>query len=79
MSTSRIELNPEFARKLVRFESRLASLGIKVILTWGYRSTEEQNKLYAKGRTAPGSMVTNACGGYSWHNFGLGAPVSTIR
>lgn len=78
MSASRIGLDPEFAKKLVRLESRLASLGIKVILTWGFRSVEEQNRLYAKGRTTPGSIVTNARGGYSWHNFGLGADYAFV-
>jgi peptidoglycan L-alanyl-D-glutamate endopeptidase CwlK len=47
----------------------------KMIITQAYRSTEEQNKLYAKGRTvAPIGkkyIVTNAKGGTSMHNFGL--------
>jgi peptidoglycan L-alanyl-D-glutamate endopeptidase CwlK len=37
----------------------------------GTRSYEEQNKLYAKGRSAPGPKVTNVRGGYSRHNFGI--------
>lgn len=37
----------------------------------GTRTYEEQNKLYAKGRTTPGPKVTNARGGYSNHNFGI--------
>ena len=35
------------------------------------RTTEEQNALYAQGRTTPGKIVTNAKGGTSYHNFGL--------
>jgi peptidoglycan LD-endopeptidase CwlK len=37
----------------------------------GYRSIAEQNELYAQGRKKPGKIVTNARGGYSYHNFGL--------
>lgn len=45
--------------------------GIKTRVTDGYRTVEEQDALYAKGRTAEGQKVTNARGGYSNHNFGL--------
>ncbi|WP_084177458.1 LysM peptidoglycan-binding domain-containing protein [Geobacillus vulcani] len=45
--------------------------GINVIITQGLRTIEEQNELYAQGRTKPGKIVTNAKGGYSYHNFGL--------
>lgn len=41
----------------------------------GFRSVADQNVLYAQGRTAPGDIVTNAPGGWSWHNFGLAADV----
>jgi len=44
-------------------------------VTDGFRSVEEQDKLYAKGRTAPGSIVTKAKGGQSNHNFGLAVDV----
>lgn len=44
---------------------------INVIITQGLRTIEEQNELYAQGRTKPGKIVTNAKGGYSYHNFGL--------
>ena len=44
---------------------------IYVAVVQGYRSIEEQNALYAQGRTRSGSIVTNARGGYSFHNYGL--------
>jgi len=69
MSASKDGLEPHFATKLVHFEAELLKAGIKVIMTQGYRSIAEQNALYAKGRTAPGNIVTNAPGGASWHNF----------
>jgi hypothetical protein len=37
---------------------------------YGYRSFKEQDGLYAIGRTAPGTRVTNAKGGLSAHNWG---------
>ena len=78
MAVSRNGLRPELTAKLDMFEKKLAQAGIKVIMTCGYRSSTEQNGLYAKGRTAPGSIVTNAKGGYSWHNFGLAADYAFV-
>jgi peptidoglycan L-alanyl-D-glutamate endopeptidase CwlK len=43
--------------------------GVKVFLTATYRSKEEQDVLYAQGRTTKGQKVTNAKGGQSAHNF----------
>ena len=37
-------------------------------LTCTYRSNQEQDELYAQGRTAPGNIVTNAKAGQSKHN-----------
>lgn len=58
----------ESALEVIR---RAYEKGIYVQLSAGFRSYAEQNGLYAKGRTKPGSVVTNARGGYSNHNFGL--------
>ena len=35
------------------------------------RTFAEQDALFAQGRTKPGSIVTNARGGSSYHNYGL--------
>jgi peptidoglycan L-alanyl-D-glutamate endopeptidase CwlK len=45
--------------------------GLQYIAICGLRSWEEQERLYAKGRTAPGARVTNARPGSSMHNYGL--------
>src|SRR5438876_4920 len=37
----------------------------------GLRTIDEQNALYAQGRTKQGNIVTNAKGGSSYHNYGL--------
>lgn len=78
MSASRVGLDPEFVKKLNLFEKKLALNNIKVILTAGFRSIDEQNALYAKGRTQPGKKVTNARGGQSWHNYGLAADYAFV-
>ncbi|WP_271000071.1 N-acetylmuramoyl-L-alanine amidase family protein [Listeria seeligeri] len=50
---------------------KMAKQGIYLCVAQGYRSKTEQNALYAQGRTKPGSIVTNAKGGQSNHNFGV--------
>lgn len=54
------------------------SMGIYVIITQGLRTIAEQNALYAQGRTKPGKVVTNAKGGYSFHNFGLAVDFAIV-
>lgn len=44
---------------------------IAVRIVQGLRTIEQQNALYAQGRTKPGKIVTNARGGSSYHNYGL--------
>jgi peptidoglycan L-alanyl-D-glutamate endopeptidase CwlK len=48
-----------------------AQAGVALLITQGLRTWEEQDALFAQGRTTPGNIVTNAHGGESWHNFGL--------
>jgi peptidoglycan LD-endopeptidase CwlK len=62
-----------FAEQLRDFESRLASANLPFYLFMGLRSFEDQDELYAQGRTKPGNIVTNARGGDSLHNYGLAA------
>jgi peptidoglycan L-alanyl-D-glutamate endopeptidase CwlK len=52
-----------------RIAKRLGASDYKMIS--GARTFAQQDKLYAKGRTAGGPRVTNARGGYSVHNFGI--------
>lgn len=53
---------------LVRMAARR---GIEVVITHGYRSVEDQDALFAQGRSSSGRIVTNARGGESYHNYGL--------
>lgn len=58
----------EYARMLL---DRCSEKKIYIRFTDTLRTYDEQNKLYEQGRTTPGKIVTNARGGYSWHNYGL--------
>lgn len=43
----------------------------KLWIDQALRTFDESDALYAQGRTAPGSIVTNAKAGQSYHNYGL--------
>jgi peptidoglycan L-alanyl-D-glutamate endopeptidase CwlK len=45
--------------------------GIDVLITSTYRDAQSQDALYAQGRTKAGSKVTNARGGWSFHNYAI--------
>jgi peptidoglycan L-alanyl-D-glutamate endopeptidase CwlK len=62
-----IDLDQDVQEMWLEHEARCAVLGIVIVLTQTYRTPEEQAALYAKGRTAPGRIVTHAPPGYSWH------------
>ncbi|WP_319805532.1 M15 family metallopeptidase [Cytobacillus firmus] len=66
-----IALHPIVAEKKEELIAQAADKGINVVITQDFRSIEEQNALYEKGRSAEGNIVTNAKGGESYHNFGL--------
>jgi len=64
-------LHPTLVKKAERLIELCDSAGLRIKITQGYRSIEEQDRLYAQGRTAPGKIVTWARGGESYHNYGL--------
>jgi hypothetical protein len=71
-NASRIkELHPTLHPYATQLIQELEGLGYSPLITQGRRTVEEQNALYAQGRTKPGQKVTNARGGESWHNYGL--------
>lgn len=72
ISIDRIKkLHPEAISLFQRFiEEAEDTLNITLRITQGLRTFEEQNALYAQGRTKPGSKVTNAKAGQSFHNYG---------
>ena len=43
------------------------------------RTFAEQDAIYAQGRSKPGKIVSNARGGYSYHNYGLAIDIVLIK
>jgi peptidoglycan LD-endopeptidase CwlK len=58
MSRSIMDLILPMQDKFEAFSAKMDELDIDFIVTCTYRSQEEQNALYAQGRTTPGKVVT---------------------
>lgn len=69
----RSKLHPWLDYKLTLLLKQCNKKGIYLIITEGFRTKEYQDSLYAKGRTAPGKVVTNAKGSTysSQHMWGI--------
>ncbi len=69
----RKKLHPWLDHKLGLLLKECAREGIYLIITEGFRTVAQQNALYAKGRTKPGKVVTNAKGSSysSQHMWGV--------
>ncbi len=65
------ELHPTVVEAKDTLIKRAAKKGIEIVITAGYRTEEEQDDLYEKGRSTEGKVVTNVAGGGSYHNYGL--------
>ena len=66
------QLDPRVQQPATNFINQTErNLGVQLRVTTGYRSIEEQNRLYQQGRTTFGQIVTWAKGGESYHNYGL--------
>lgn len=64
-------VHPVVMDKALKLVENSYKRGVCIAITQGYRSKEEQDELYAQGRTKSGKIVTNAKGGESYHNYGL--------
>lgn len=66
-------IHPRLDYKLTKLLKKCEENGIWLIITEGFRTKEYQDSLYAKGRTAPGNIVTNARGSSysSQHMWGI--------
>ena len=75
------QIYPRLLKKIELLQASCLERGIDYWAISGFRSWEEQEKLYALGRTVAnvdatdanplGGKVTNARGGQSYHNFGI--------
>ncbi len=68
-------LHPTLRKELhdayMHVNNKLLGKGVRLRFAYTLRTNEEQDALYAQGRTKPGKIVTNAKGGQSIHNYGL--------
>lgn len=66
-------LHPELQMKIRELMSLCEENNLKIDISECLRTAEEQNELYAKGRTKPGRIVTNANGSeyLSMHQWGI--------
>lgn len=67
------KLNPNLQPIVKEFERRCNQKGLNLKITETLRTNEEQDHLYAMGRSIPGKIVTNAKGSTrsSYHQWGL--------
>ena len=63
-------LQADFKEKVIRWYEECKEEGLKILVYCGYRSNEDQEKLYKQGRSVKGKKVTNAKAGQSFHNYG---------
>jgi len=68
-SRSLEDLDPKVQPHAHAFIDGCKARGVDLLVTCTYRSGEEQNALYAIGRTQPGHKVTNAKAGQSFHQY----------
>lgn len=71
-------LKPKVKALALELQKRAKAIGVDIIFTYTLRSVAEQNKLYARGRTLPGKIVTNARGGESFHNYGVAFDICPV-
>ena len=71
------KLHPRLQAKFKLLQKKCAQEGITIRATECLRTAKEQDALYAKGRTAPGSKVTNARGrdAKSMHQWGVAVDI----
>lgn len=79
-------LHPKVADAVSQLLNEAKARGLSVGLFCGLRTVDQQNALFAKGRTVEnpdgksdekpmGNIVTRARWGQSWHNYGLAVDV----
>lgn len=64
-------LRDELLEQYMYVNNKILGKGVRLRFAYTLRTIEEQNALYAQGRTKSGNIVTNAKGGQSYHNYGL--------
>lgn len=62
-------LHPTLKPICLAFLKKCEEQGLDVFITFTYRTPEQQNEIYAQGRTKPGKIVTSLKGNQSKHCF----------
>lgn len=62
------DLRKDLQELAIKHVEECAKQGVDLLIYCTYRSGQEQDMLYAQGRTTPGKIVTNARAGQSKHN-----------
>ncbi len=67
------KLHPRLQKLAAQLQQECGKQGLSIKYSECLRTTEEQDALYAQGRTAPGSIITNAKGSTysSQHQWGI--------
>lgn len=76
------KLHPKLRREVTQIYTEITkALSGSAICRFAYtlRTNQEQDALYAQGRTKPGKIVTNAKGGQSYHNYGLALDIVLLK
>lgn len=71
-------IHPKLDEIRKAIEKDLDAAGLKYKWTQGFRTADYQNSLYAQGRTCPGSIVTKAAAGKSYHEYGLALDYTAV-
>lgn len=72
------KLRQELKELIEHINTNILTGASKVRIAYTLRTWEEQDELYAQGRTKPGKKVTNAKGGDSVHNYSLATDIVLI-
>ena len=73
MGRGKSKLHPRVRELCAEFERRCREAGLNVLVTETFRTAQEQDALYAQGRTKPGSIITRCKGAdyQSPHQWGV--------
>ena len=72
-------LYPDVKQLADALVEQMRAIGMPIYIVDTYRSAKKQNDTFAKGRSKPGRIVTNAEGLESYHQYGLAFDVAFVK
>lgn len=79
ISDNKYNLKPLVHRLADSLVAECGIAGIEITVTGGYRTLADQQDKYNQGRTKPGSVITNAKPGFSFHNYGVAFDIAFLK